>query len=143
MLRRAVASVVLVAVILVAGAARAADETAATSPLALPSAANLADAAGAPLPAPAAPADNVDLLARATEMAERFPAVEFDPELKAKELGDGVDPAFAYVRDHVRFEAYPGVLRAAKGAYMARAANAADRSLLLAQLLKSNGIKTR
>ena len=77
------------------------------------------------------------------EMIRRFPAVEFDPVERAKQLGAGVEPAFEYVRDHIRYETYPGVLRGARGAYLTRAANAPDRAMLLAELLKSKGITTR
>ena len=43
--------------------------------------------------------------------------------------------AFSFVRDHIRYEPYTGILRGAHGTLAARAGNAFDRSLLLAALL--------
>jgi len=114
------------------------------NPLALPTDAEVKASASIrlmPTSAPAgtaAPADE-----RLAEMNRRYRAVDFQPELKAVELGGGIEPAFNYVRDQIAFEAYPGVFRGATGAYASRAANAADRSLLLAELLKAKGIATR
>lgn len=73
----------------------------------------------------------------------RYKPADFDPVERARELPAGIEPAFTEVRDRIRFESYPGVLRGSKGAYAARAANAADRSLLLATLLKEKKIATR
>jgi len=83
------------------------------------------------------------LAARAAEMARGLPAIEYDPALRAAALGAGIEPAFEYVRDHVRYEAYAGVLRGAAGAYRARAANGPDRALLLVEMLKAKGVPTR
>jgi hypothetical protein len=47
------------------------------------------------------------------------------------------------VRDAIRYEAYPGVLRGAAGTYTARAGNAVDRALLLSRLLARKKIPTR
>jgi hypothetical protein len=104
--------------------------------------------AGAEVPAPAAPRaapspSAEEIKAAADEFARRYDAADFDPWLWATEAGTGVEAAFRWVRDEVRFESYPGAFRGAKGAYMARAANAADRSLLLAQLLTAKGFPTR
>ena len=120
----------------------------AEQPLAVPAAGELAGAASRPLPAPAAApasaaADADALRAKAAALAERCKPVDYDPDLRARELADGVEPALAFVRDHVRFEAYPGAFRGAAGAYRARAANAADRSLLLAHLLGQKKVQTR
>jgi hypothetical protein len=115
------------------------------SPFAIPPEAVWKDAAHVRL-APAAPPAGggpEEAARRVKELVSRFPAVEYNPDLRAKELGGGVEPSFQYVRDRIRFESYPGVLRGAKGAYVARAANAADRSLLLARLLNAKGINTR
>lgn len=68
---------------------------------------------------------------------------EFDPALKAKSLGGSLEATFDYVRDTIRYESYPGVLRGATGALAGRAANSADRSLLLAAMLKGGGVETR
>jgi hypothetical protein len=77
------------------------------------------------------------------EMTSRYPAVDFDPDARAAQLGPGIEPAFNYVRDHIRYESYPGAFRGADCAYRSRAGNAADRSILLARLLKAKGIETR
>lgn len=86
-------------------------------------------------------------------LPERFDALEkfagkesdaaFDVAAKAKELGKEVDSAFAFVRDAVRYEVYPGVLRGSRGTLMAMAGNSFDKSLLLAELLKEQGVNVR
>jgi hypothetical protein len=89
------------------------------------------------------PATVETLRAKALELTRRFDAVEYDPWLRAGQLDAGIEPAFRWVRDNVRFESYAGAFRGAKGSYIAGAANAADRSLLLAELLKAKGFNTR
>src|SRR5581483_1627412 len=97
--------------------------------LTLPPEAQWKGAAGLRLAAPhVEPRTPADMLARAKQLTARYRFVDYDPDLRAKELGDGVEPSFQYVRDRVRFEAYPGVLRGARGAYITRAGNAPDRS---------------
>jgi len=56
------------------------------------------------------------------EFVERIAAVAhglrpewYSVEAQAKALGPGVGPAFTWVRDRVRYEAYSGVLRDAEG----------------------------
>ena len=53
----------------------------------------------------------------------------------AAELGGDPAAARAWVADQVTAEAYPGVLKGARGAYLTGAANSADQALLLAALL--------
>jgi transglutaminase-like putative cysteine protease len=110
----------------------------------LPSRDELAQFAAAKL-APAQPAvpAPADLRAQIDAAVKAVQPIEYRPELRAAELGAGVEPCFNYVRDHIRYESYPGVMRGAKGAYVNRAANAADRALLLAAMLKTKGIATR
>jgi hypothetical protein len=79
----------------------------------------------------------------AEKAAAAIPRSTFDVDAKAAELGPDVSTTFAFVRDQVREEVYEGVLRGAKGALMARAGNAFDRSLLLGALLRHHGMDVR
>jgi transglutaminase-like putative cysteine protease len=67
----------------------------------------------------------------------------FDVSAKARELGPDVNKIFSFVRDRVKDEVYEGVLRADRGALMAMAGNAFDKSLLLGSLLRKNGFEVR
>lgn len=49
----------------------------------------------------------------------------------------------AFVRDDIRFEQYPGLLRGAEGTLISGAGNALDQALLLATLLKNAGLDAR
>lgn len=49
----------------------------------------------------------------------------------------------AWVREHVGFEAYAGVLRGPDGTLMARAGNAFDQAVLLAKLLRDAGYEAK
>lgn len=111
---------------------------------ALPSAAELQKAADLQLDSPVRVAVNAtDVVEKARALAREIPALESDLAARARSLGPGVEPSFLYVRDHVRYEAYPGVLRGASGAYLSQAGNAYDRSLVLAELLRLKGTQTR
>jgi hypothetical protein len=66
-----------------------------------------------------------------------------DVRAKALQLQYDVQRTFAFVRDEIAFEPYRGVLRGARGALAARAANALDKSLLLKELLESGGHEVR
>lgn len=87
--------------------------------------------------------DPIAFARRASELAASLPRVEWLAEARADALGPGVEPAFCYVRDAIRYEAYAGVLRGASGTYAARAGNAVDRALLLARLLECKQVRTR
>jgi len=82
----------------------------------------------------------LDLTEKAAKKALRE---GFDIKAKAAQLGKDVDKIFAFVRDEVRFEAYSGVLRGARGTLMAKAGNSFDQALLLGSLLHENGFEAR
>ncbi|MFN2433319.1 MAG: hypothetical protein ABR599_11005 [Gemmatimonadota bacterium] len=100
-------------------------------------------------PAPAAPAGSRSragldsLLTRLERLDAALDASAFDLDALAERLPTDPAAAFAFVRDSVAYEAYPGVLRGARGALMARAGNAWDRSLLLAHLLRAKDHEVR
>ena len=71
-----------------------------------------------------------------------MPAEQWEVDELATTLGDPT-AAFELVRDSIRFDAYPGVLRDAAGTLAARAGNAYDRALLLKALLDAQGATTR
>ena len=86
----------------------------------------------------------LDRLRRITEDDLRQPgACPWDVPAKASELGHDVGRSLAFVRDEVRYEPYAGVLRGPRGALASRAANAADKSLLLRDLLVNGGHRCR
>jgi transglutaminase-like putative cysteine protease len=89
------------------------------------------------------PVEPGTLLATALGVYNETKAQQYDLDPLAQTLAPGIDRAFAFVRDRIRYEAYPGTLRGAEGALAARAANSYDRSLLLARLLATQGIATR
>jgi transglutaminase-like putative cysteine protease len=84
-----------------------------------------------------------DLVAETDALVASIPAERYDVEALAATLGGGVEPAFAFVRDRIGFEAYDGVLRGAAGALASEAGNAFDRSLLLAALLRAKDVPVR
>jgi len=57
--------------------------------------------------------------------------------------GKDLDDIFNRVATGVRYEPYSGILRGARGTAVARSGNAADQSMLLAELLRSAGYKVR
>jgi len=70
------------------------------------------------------------------------PAGETIEELAAR-LRYDQDAIVAFVRNEIRYEAYAGVLRGAKGTLWARAGNAADQAVLLSELLTAAQVTHR
>ncbi len=73
------------------------------------------------------------------------PADPADPYVASQAAALGEDPnrIFAFVRDQIRFEAYSGSVRGARGALWSKGANALDRASLLIALLGAAGVSAR
>lgn len=146
---RAVAVIALAVVALATGPLARAQSTPtnAPPPLVLPSAADLAaHTALVPASAPTPPAGGFDLVAvedAALAQADMLPAEAWEVDALAEALGIEPEGVFTFVRDHIAFDPYPGVLRGAEGTLAARAGNAWDRALLLRALLEHHGYLTR
>lgn len=81
-------------------------------------------------------------LERLATAAAAEPAVDTTLDGLAARLSTP-EAAFAFVRDSIALEAYGGIMRGADGALLNRSGNALDRALLLAELLKRQGLATR
>lgn len=129
-------------IVLHSGSAKGREPT--VGPFVIPSPDELTTAATGFKPEPYRPPTtaNEPLAARLEDLAKQIPATRYDLKAGAEAM-PGLDAVFAFVRDEVRFEAYSGVLRGAELTYVNRAGNASDRSLLLAEILKLQGVKTR
>lgn len=116
-------------------------------PLALPAADGAANAGPLAVisndPPPAQTIEPTAAVDRSTQLAKRADRTRFHFDARVRALGEGVDPAFAYVRDAIGFDSYPGVLRGERGTFLARAGNSWDRALLLTALLRAKGVRTR
>lgn len=66
-------------------------------------------------------------------------ASQFDPAARQASVGQNPDDLLAWVRDETRWLDYEGSLRGASGVLMDRLGSSLDRSLLLAELLRSAG----
>ncbi len=51
--------------------------------------------------------------------------------------------AFEFVRDHVALEPYPGIMKGVRATLITRGGNSLERALLLAALLKQNGVSVK
>jgi Transglutaminase-like superfamily len=84
-----------------------------------------------------------DAANRAVDVANKLRDQDYQVDARTDVLGSGIEPAFAFVRDYIRFESYSGMFRGAQGTFTAHAGNAWDRSVLLARMLNRKGIKFR
>jgi transglutaminase-like putative cysteine protease len=79
----------------------------------------------------------------AYEVADRYDVSKYFVDDLLTSLDYDPLAAFEFVRDHIRFDPYEGVLRGAEGTLAAQAGNAYDRSLLLKRLLEDMGYEAR
>jgi hypothetical protein len=115
-----------------------------SNPLALPAAGATPNREVRDTPSPQP--DTIDMGAiedAALAQADLLPPSTWEvPEL-ALALAFDLPAMHAFVRDHVAFDPYPGVLRGAQGTLSARAGNAWDQALLLHALVEANGYDVR
>jgi hypothetical protein len=90
--------------------------------------------------------DEVDALqgrlTRLQSYLDGFPKALTDVEALAQTLSTP-QAAFEFVRDQVAFEPYPGVMKGAAATLITRGGNSLDRALLLAAVLKQNGVSAK
>lgn len=112
--------------------------------LALPAAGSAPDAEVRDVPA--SRLDSIDVGAiedAALAQADLLPAATWEFGALAVDLAFDLPAMHAFIRDHVAFDPYPGVLRGAQGTLSARAGNAWDQALLLHALVEANGYDVR
>lgn len=110
---------------------------------------NFSFAAIAPTPV-AESSLHADLHENIQEMTKRMNQLEAlvdKSQYDLESLLDATDyepeQAVQFVKQHIAFQAYVGVLRGAQGALISRSGNALDQSLLLASLIKDAGYDAR
>jgi transglutaminase-like putative cysteine protease len=89
------------------------------------------------------PVDTDAAIDDALATADALPDTTWEIDALAQTLEGDPVAAFRVVRDGIRLEPYPGILRGPQGTLAARAGNAWDRALLLRSLLDSMGIPAR
>jgi len=77
------------------------------------------------------------------DVARTSDRANFDAKARAAVLGPSPDSAFAFVRDRLGNDLYPGALRGADGTLSAGSGNDVDKSLLLGALLTEGKHKIR
>jgi hypothetical protein len=89
-------------------------------------------------------ADEMERAFKALEAAEKeIPRDTFDPKAIVDKVGRDPVKLFEWVRDNTYWVPYRGALRGPTGVLMDRLGNSLDRSLLLAELLRTAGHKVR
>jgi hypothetical protein len=81
--------------------------------------------------------------ARIAATGEAIPSTEYDAGARAGALDANAETIFAFVRDNVATEAYPGAMRGANGTLAAHGGSPPDKALLLAALLSAKQIPVR
>lgn len=81
-------------------------------------------------------------LNRLQSYLDGFPKAITDVEALAQTLPTP-QAAFEFVRDQVALEPYPGVMKGAGATLLTRGGNSLDRALLLAAVLKQNGVSAK
>ncbi|HZL38038.1 MAG TPA: hypothetical protein VFC78_22170 [Tepidisphaeraceae bacterium] len=105
-----------------------------------PSAWSADPAAAAPVISALRPDRLFDALASADR---RAPADQYDPAAVVALAGRDPVALLAWVRDHTAWAPYQGALRGPTGVLLDRVGSSLDRSLLLAELLRSAGFQSR
>ncbi len=90
-----------------------------------------------------APVDLTAVAAAASDQVNSMTTAAWSIHALADSFDGDPARAFAFMRDSIGFDVYPGVLRGAEGTLAARAGNAYDRALLLKALLDSMALASR
>ncbi|MGF1624134.1 MAG: transglutaminase domain-containing protein [Alphaproteobacteria bacterium] len=97
-------------------------------------------------PLPEIPVATIDLGVlrdHALDLAAAFPAADYDVQALAATFAGDPAAAYAYVRDRILIDPYPGAMRSPAGVLGARAGSSADRAALLVELLRYMDIEAR
>jgi hypothetical protein len=89
------------------------------------------------------PADARSLQDGLARMLDAIDRGQFDLSALLDELDYDHEQIISFVRNEIRLEDYPGLLRGARGTLESRAGNSLDQSTLLATLLKDAGFDAR
>lgn len=84
-----------------------------------------------------------DSLAAVQNVRSAIDESDFDLNARAQSFNKDVAATFEFVHNGIAFEPYAGVMRGAQGCLVSKAGNAADKALLLSELLRREGFKTR
>jgi hypothetical protein len=82
-------------------------------------------------------------VARLVEAARQVSDEPLDPASLVASVGRDPAALAKWVREQVRYEPYSGFMKGATGAVVSRRANSADKALLLAEALRTAGVKAQ